>query len=187
MLRVFLAILQSLNLLPIVLTNGTTRLSKLALPFFIGSAFVFSSLSHAAVDLVKVDKSKRRMYLLDNQVVVAEFQIALGKSPKGHKQQEGDQKTPEGRYILDYIKTDSAFHLSIHISYPNNSDKQQAKQRGVDPGGMIMIHGQKNWHPDFAPIAQQFDWTDGCIAITNDEMQLFAEMVKLGTPIEIEW
>lgn len=150
-------------------------------------ALVFSPASLADVDLVKVDKSKRRMYLLDNHVVVAEFQIALGKSPKGHKQQEGDQKTPEGRYVLDYIKTDSAFHLSMHISYPNEADKRHAKQLGVDPGGLIMIHGQKDWHPNFAPIAQQFDWTDGCIAITNDEIRRFVGMVKVGTVIEIEW
>jgi len=141
----------------------------------------------AEVDLVEVVKSKRRMYLIEKQVIVAEYHIALGKEPKGHKQQEGDQRTPEGLYILDYVKRNSAFYLSMHISYPNSHDKQQAKLRNVDPGGLIMIHGQKEWHPDFAPIAQQFDWTDGCIAISNQDMEQFIEMVKVGTPIYIRW
>ncbi|USD67675.1 L,D-transpeptidase family protein [Vibrio sp. SCSIO 43136] len=136
---------------------------------------------------VEVDKSRRRMYVFINNVVVAEYKVALGGSPKGHKREEGDQKTPEGWYTLDYIKSNSSFYKSMHISYPNKKDRLLAEARGVDPGGMVMVHGQKQWHPDFAPIAQQFDWTDGCIAITNKEMEQFLNLVKVGTPIHIYW
>lgn len=104
---------------------------------------IFPNLSYAQVDLVKVDKSKRRMYLLQGNEVIREYRIALGKSPKGHKQQEGDQRTPEGHYLLDFIIEDSSFYRSIHISYPNTRDLQLAQLRGVNPGGDIKIHGLK--------------------------------------------
>lgn len=104
---------------------------------------IFPNLSYAQVDLVKVDKSKRRMYLLQGNEVIREYRIALGKSPKGHKQQEGDQRTPEGLYLLDFIIEDSSFYRSIHISYPNTRDQQLAQLRGVNPGGDIKIHGLK--------------------------------------------
>lgn len=150
-------------------------------------AFVVSLPSYAAVDLVKVDKSKRRLYLLDGQQVVREYRIALGKSPKGHKQQEGDQKTPEGRYYLDFVLNDSQFYRSIHISYPNLKDRTQALSNKVDPGGDIKIHGLKNGETRPANYVQSFDWTDGCIALTNQEMDDLLSLVSTGTPIEIYW
>ena len=98
----------------------------------------------ANVDLVRVDKSDRVMQLVEGENVVASYAISLGGSPEGHKSQEGDQKTPEGRYILDYKNENSSFYRSMHISYPNAEDIQQAERRGVSPGGMIMVHGQRN-------------------------------------------
>lgn len=141
----------------------------------------------AAVDLVKVDKSSGRMFLLDGAEVVKEYHVAFGGSPKGHKQQEGDQKTPEGRYTLDYKKEDSSFYRAMHVSYPNKKDIENAEKLGVSPGGFIMVHGQKNWLSWLAPIMQRFNWTDGCIALTNAEMDEFMDLVAVGTPIQIEW
>ncbi|WP_104402236.1 L,D-transpeptidase family protein [Vibrio penaeicida] len=155
---------------------------KYALIFLSLLILTLPFVAFSAVDLVKVVKSERTMTLLSKGEIVKEYRIALGGSPKGHKQQEGDQKTPEGRYILDYKKEDSAFHRSMHISYPNAKDKATAKALGVDPGGFIMVHGN---NPKNRLL--QFDWTEGCIAITDDEMDEFMDLVQVGTPIEIMW
>ncbi|MBY7995749.1 L,D-transpeptidase family protein [Vibrio fluvialis] len=148
---------------------------------------LFSCSTLADVELVKVDKSKRRMYLIDDGQVIREFRIALGKSPKGHKQQEGDQRTPEGRYYLDFVTEHSHFYRSMHISYPNLRDKHHAETLGVDPGGEIKIHGLKTGYAGSPEFIQSFYWTNGCIAITNQEMDEFLSLVKIGTPIEIQW
>jgi murein L,D-transpeptidase YafK len=150
-------------------------LTALALPAF------------AEVDLVKVDKSDRKMYLLSAGEIVKKYDVALGANPQGHKQQEGDEKTPEGEYTLDYKKEDSAFYRAMHVSYPNRVDRANAEKRGVSPGGSIMIHGQRNLLGWLAPITQRFDWTNGCIALTNSEMDEFMELVNVGTKIIIEW
>lgn len=137
-------------------------------------------------DLVVVKKSEQRLFLYGNGKPFADFHVAFGANPEGHKQQEGDERTPEGSYVLDHKKEDSAFFKAIHISYPNAADIAQAKGRGVNPGGAIMIHGQKNGFGLLSPIAQLFNWTDGCIALTNKDMQTVWEAVDAGTPIEIE-
>ena len=137
--------------------------------------------------LVKVDKSERRLYLMDHDRVMYEFPIALGGNPKGHKQQEGDNRTPEGRYVLDYKKEDSSYYRAFHISYPNEQDKASARELGVSPGGFIMIHGQPNGMGAMAKVLQQYDWTEGCIALTNEQMDIVMERVSVGTAIEIEW
>ncbi|WP_060981691.1 L,D-transpeptidase family protein [Vibrio splendidus] len=139
------------------------------------------------VTLVKVDKSKRRMYLLKGEKVIQEFRIALGKQPKGHKRFEGDNRTPEGTYQLDYVMEESDFYRSVHINYPQPSDMQWAEQNDVDPGGNIKIHGIKNGERRSPSFIQSFDWTDGCIALTNQDMDEFLQLVKMGTPIHIEW
>jgi murein L,D-transpeptidase YafK len=141
----------------------------------------------ANIDLVKVDKSAQIIQLLEQGKVIKEYQIALGANPQGHKQQEGDEKTPEGNYTLDYKKEDSSFYRAMHISYPNANDRQQAKQRGVSAGGFIMIHGQKNGFGWLSILMQQFNWTNGCIALTNAEMDEFMSLVAVGTPIHIKW
>lgn len=141
----------------------------------------------AEVDLVKVDKSERKMYLLSAGEIVKVYDIALGANPKGHKEQEGDEKTPEGEYTLDYKKEDSSFYRAMHVSYPNAVDTANAEKNGVSPGGFIMVHGQRNWLGWLAPISQHFNWTNGCIAITNSEMDEFMDLVNVGTKIQIEW
>lgn len=146
-----------------------------------------STASFAQVDLVRVDKSKRVMALIDDGHVVTQFNISLGASPEGHKQEEGDERTPEGKYFLNYIKEDSAYYRAMHISYPNKNDQSRAGQLGEDPGGFIMVHGQKNGFGWLSWVTQNFDWTDGCIAITNSEMDDFIQKVQVGTPIEIHW
>lgn len=153
--------------------------------FVIGLIFCFPS--WASIDLIKVDKSKRRMYLIENNEVIKEFRIALGKKPKGHKVHEGDQRTPEGRYFLDFVIEDSSFYRSIHISYPNARDVAHAMSRNLDPGGDIKIHGLKNGESRPASYVQSFDWTDGCIAISNQEMDQLLQLVEVGTPIDIIW
>lgn len=141
----------------------------------------------AEVDLVHVDKSDNRMYLFDGDTVVREYQVAFGARPQGHKVQEGDERTPEGTYTLDYAKENSAFYRAMHVSYPNEVDIANAERLGVSPGGFIMVHGQRNWLGWFAPITQRFNWTNGCIALTNEEMDEFMELVNVGTEIQIEW
>ncbi len=147
-------------------------------------------LAHSAIaeiDLVKVDKSERKMYLLEGDTIIKEYTVALGAKPKGHKQKEGDEKTPEGIYTLDYKKEDSSFYKAMHISYPNKQDKEDAKKRGISPGGFIMVHGQRNWLGGLSPITQIFNWTNGCIALTNSEMDEFMTLVNVGTKIHIKW
>ena len=137
------------------------------------------------IDLVLVDKSEKKIYLLSEGKQLKEYDVVFGENPKGHKQQEGDERTPEGRYILDYKKADSSFYKAIHISYPNEEDKARARKIGVDPGGLIMIHGQKNGFGWLSWLMQWFNWTDGCIAVTNAEMDEIWQLVEVGTPIEI--
>ncbi len=138
-----------------------------------------------SVDSVRVLKSERKLQLLDGAKVLREYGISLGGNPEGRKQREGDHRTPEGRYTIDYKKTDSSFYKAIHISYPDEKDRAQAKKLGVSPGGQIMIHGQKNGMGWLAFISQRFDWTDGCIAVTNSDMDELWAAIKVGTPIEI--
>lgn len=139
----------------------------------------------AVIDRVFVDKSDRVLTLMSDGKAIRSYRIALGGSPSGHKQQEGDQRTPVGIYTLDYKNENSIAHRSIHISYPNDEDKARAKSLEVNPGGDIMIHGQMNGFGALGWLNQQRDWTDGCIAVTNAEMDEIMVSVILGTPIEI--
>lgn len=139
------------------------------------------------VDLVRVDKAARTLSLIGNGVVLHRFSIRLGGAPVGHKQREGDRRTPEGRYLLDFRKADSAYYRAIHISYPNAQDRASARRRGVPPGGAIMIHGQPNGLRLAADstTAIPYDWTDGCIALSNADMTTVWNLVRVPTPIEI--
>ena len=136
-------------------------------------------------DLVVVKKSESRLYLEREGKEFASFKVAFGGEPKGHKQEEGDERTPEGRYVLDSKNAKSTFYKSIHISYPSAKDRAAAKARGASPGGLIMIHGQRTGFGWLAPIAQLFDWTDGCIALKNSDMDEVWNAVEVDTPIEI--
>jgi murein L,D-transpeptidase YafK len=122
------------------------------------------------------------LYLAGRLVHVIEH-IQLGDAPVGHKQFEGDEKTPEGRYTLDYGNPDSAYHLSLHVSYPNQADSAFAQGQGRSPGGLIFIHGQPNdWPPETRVPG---DWTDGCIAVSDEEIEALWDAVADGTPIDI--
>ena len=136
-------------------------------------------------DLVIVQKKDRVILLMKDGKEFRRYNISLGGNPIEHKLQDGDQRTPEGNYILDYKKSDSSFYKAIHVSYPNVEDLYRAKQSGVDPGGFIMIHGQKNGLGWLGSLAQLFDWTDGCIAVKNSEMDEIWDTVDVGTPIQI--
>lgn len=143
------------------------------------------STSFEQADRVIVDKSDRRLYLLKHGKVVAEYPIKLGLNPYGHKQQEGDFRTPEGRYTLSRRNARSDFFLAIQVSYPNREDAAWAKENGWQPGGLIMIHGQPNVPKRPADFYANRDWTDGCIALSNADMVDVWLRTTVGTPIEI--
>lgn len=138
-----------------------------------------------AADLVRVWKAERKLQVLAQGKVVHEFKMVLGPNPVGHKQQEGDGKTPEGAYILDFKKPNSAFYKAIHVSYPNAQDLAAAKKRGVSAGGQIMIHGQPNGFGMLSALTQQRDWTAGCIALSNEDMDILWQAVNVPMRIEI--
>ena len=141
--------------------------------------------SQQMADQVLVDKSEARLYLLKDSEIITSYKVRFGSNPKGHKQQQGDGRTPEGSYVLDYKNINSAFYKSIHVSYPNAQDRKSAWKRGVDPGGDIMIHGQANGWSWFEPVMQYFNWTDGCIALRDGDMEEVWKAVRVGTPIVI--
>ena len=140
----------------------------------------------ATPDIIVVNKAKRVMTLYANKKAIKTYRIALGGNPVGHKEQEGDSRTPEGRYIIDAKNPRSSFHLSLHISYPDRRDRAAARKNGVSPGGAIMIHGT----PEALAAAQTLgifnDWTAGCIAVTNAEIEEIYHAVRVGTPIVIK-
>ena len=135
------------------------------------------------IDLVVVDKAQRRMDLLSESRVVHSYAVALGFAPEGDKLQEGDGKTPEGRYVIEGHNADSAFYRSLKISYPDAVDRAAAAARGVSPGGDVFIHGAPNWW--IFPGQPPGDWTRGCIAVTKSEIEEIWSLVPDGTPVEI--
>lgn len=145
---------------------------------------VLASITRA--DKVVVIKSERVMKLLKEGIVVKSYEIALGKEPVGAKAQKGDRKTPEGTYILDRRNSNSKFYRSIHVSYPNRSDLENAQKYGVSPGGDIMIHGLPKGLERVGELHTLINWTKGCIAVTNAQMDEIWQMVPNGTPIEIK-
>lgn len=137
------------------------------------------------VDEILVLKNARRLILIKDRKQIKKYRISLGSNPIGHKTQEGDGKTPEGRYTIDYRNPKSKYHLSLHISYPNNADEAQAKRRRVSPGGDIMIHGLPNGFGSMGEFQKYADWTQGCIAVTDEDIEELWRAVPNGTPIEI--
>lgn len=144
-----------------------------------------SEIGLVMADRVVVLKGERRLDLLHGGRIVRSFHIALGREPTGAKAREGDGRTPEGIYRLDWRNDRSRFHLSIHISYPNSADRKRARLEGVSPGGDIMIHGLPNGLGAIGMDHARWDWTDGCIAVTNAEMDEIWARVADGTPVEI--
>lgn len=141
--------------------------------------------AQANIDAVLVKKSERQLLLLSDGKPVKRYRISLGDNPVGHKLYEGDQRTPEGEYILDWRNADSRFYKSIHISYPSPRDRELAEAWGLSPGGSIMIHGLPNEAGDLAFAYEGLDWTEGCIAVSNEAMDEIWQLVHDGTPITI--
>ncbi|HEX7037390.1 MAG TPA: L,D-transpeptidase family protein [Pseudomonadales bacterium] len=136
-------------------------------------------------DRIVIDKSERQLTLMRDGRPLRSYTVALGGAPKGAKRFEGDQRTPEGVYFIDYRNANSQFHRALRISYPNEADRARALDAGLDPGGQIMIHGLKNGQGWLGERHRAGDWTDGCIAVTNDEIEEIWSLVDLGTPVEI--
>ena len=139
----------------------------------------------AKADQVLVLKGERRLLLLRAGEVLRSYRVALGWDPTGPKQSQGDGRTPEGRYELDWRNPESKFYRAIHISYPAPSDLARARDQGLSPGGNIMIHGLPNDLEIIGSDHAKWDWTEGCIAVTNAEMDEIWSYVDDGTPIEI--
>ncbi|WP_300726464.1 L,D-transpeptidase family protein [Pseudomonas sp.] len=137
------------------------------------------------IDKILVIKSTRRLELISNGQPIKTYRISLGKQPKGHKMREGDKRTPEGIYWVDWRKRSNKFNLAMHINYPNISDAATARREGVNPGSMIMIHGTPDSEENPEELFHTLDWTDGCIAMKNYEMREVWNLVKDGTMIEI--
>ena len=152
----------------------------------LASAYAQAAKDNATATFIVVEKSKRVLTLFSGKKVLKSYRIALGGNPEGHKQQEGDSRTPEGRYIIDTKNPNSSFHLSLHISYPNKNDRASARKRGVSPGGAIMIHGTPDALTTLNAIGFYSDWTAGCIAVTNSDIEEIYASIKTGTPIVIK-
>lgn len=139
----------------------------------------FHGYNGPAVTLIEVHKADRKMFLIHDAKVLKVYDIQLGGNPIGPKHFEGDKKTPEGAYTISQRNAKSTYHLSLRISYPNDADRAYAKAAGKEPGGDIMIHGQPGW------TKVDGDWTVGCIAVTDKQIEEIYAMVTPGTPIHI--
>jgi murein L,D-transpeptidase YafK len=138
-----------------------------------------------SIDKVVITKHERRLDLISNNQIIKSYKISLGLVPKGHKEYEGDKKTPEGLYFINDKNPNSGYHKNLGISYPNEQDIKHAESIGKSPGGLIKIHGIKNGFAWIGRFHLLFDWTLGCIAVTNREIDELYENVEIGTPIEI--
>jgi len=163
--------------------RGWRPVLVLALALATGAARAEPPLRLPDIDYIRVEKAARTMTLYaQGRPVHTITGLQLGDAPIGPKRFEGDERTPEGRYTIDYGNPDSAYHLSLHISYPDSRDVAYARARGRSPGGMIFIHGQ----PNALPVGRiPGDWTDGCIAVGNDEIELLWDAVLDGATIDI--
>lgn len=137
-------------------------------------------------DAVLVKKSEKALYLLKDGKPLKRYHVVFGPRAKGPKLQQGDERTPEGHYTLDFKNPKSGFYKSIRVSYPNELDVARAQKYNVDPGDNIMIHGTKNsWNAKTAARAKNYNWTNGCIALSNADMDEIWEAIDIGTPISI--
>jgi murein L,D-transpeptidase YafK len=139
----------------------------------------------AVADRVVVDKGAHTLTLLRHGAALKTYRVSLGGHPAGHKREEGDERTPEGVYRIDSRNARSSAHLALHVSYPDPADAARARARGVRPGGLIMVHGILNGLGWLGRLHRLMDWTDGCVAVTNREMDEIWRAVPVGTPIEI--
>lgn len=136
-------------------------------------------------DRILIEKKERRLTLFSKGEPLKTYKIALGGNPIGPKERQGDNKTPEGTYVIDSRNKDSRYHLSLRLSYPNEKDRKRARELGVSPGGDIMIHGIKNGFSWVGDLHAGVDWTKGCIAVTDEEIEEIDKLVPNGTVVEI--
>lgn len=144
-----------------------------------------TSASTVTADRMVIVKSKRTLTLLNRGEVLKNYKVALGGDPFGPKVKAGDKKTPEGEYIIDSKNPHSRFHLALHISYPNASDRERAHKLGVSPGAGVEIHGLEPKYAWLGSLHRQVNWTAGCIAVTNPEIEEIYKLVPVGVPVEI--
>ena len=137
-------------------------------------------------DRIIIIKHARTMMLMHGGKVLKTYRISLGGEPVGPKRRAGDHKTPEGDYIVDSKKPHSQFYRALHLSYPNAADRARARKLGVNPGGDVEIHGLGEKYGWVGSAQRLYDWTDGCIAVTNQQIDQIYEMVPVGTPLEIK-
>ena len=163
------------------------RLAAIGFSLLTGAAGAEPPLHLPTIEQVVVRKAERVIELYaGGRLVHTIAGIQLGDAPQGHKRFQGDERTPEGRYTIDYGNRNSSYYLSLHISYPNAADAAYARSRGRSAGGLIFIHGQPNdWVGGAGGGRVPGDWTDGCIAVTNDEIEEIWRAVPNGTPVEI--
>jgi murein L,D-transpeptidase YafK len=165
----------------------------LAVFLIIGATAIFFFARHdrkvlpggATIDRILVEKSERKLSIWRDGKVLKTYRVALGRNPIGAKEEEGDNKTPEGIYTIDYRNPQSDYHLALHISYPSAEDTTRAAQRGVNAGFDIMIHGLPNGEGWMGAAHRQKDWTAGCIAVTDEEIDELYRVTPDGTTIEI--
>lgn len=136
-------------------------------------------------DRIVVVKSAHTLTLMRGNQVLRVYRVALGRTPVGLKTRKGDHKTPEGEYLIDAKKPNSRFYRALHISYPNEDDKERALGQGLDPGGDVEIHGIENGLGWIGRLHRKIDWTDGCIAVTDSEMDEIYSSVDIGTSVKI--
>lgn len=148
-------------------------------------SLITAASAQSKVDRLVVLKRQHKLLLMSGDQVVKSYQVALGSGGLAPKRRQGDHRTPEGPYTIDYRNPASRFHLALHISYPQQTDKQRARQLGVNPGGDIMIHGLGPSFSWAGELHRNHDWTDGCIAVTDEEMDEIWQAVPDGTPVEI--
>lgn len=139
----------------------------------------------AKIDYIKVEKSKRKLYAFQNGKLLKTYQISLGGQPVGHKQFEGDKKTPQGIYIINAKNANSGYHKNLGVSYPNTNDLYFAKKAGRSAGGDVKLHGLRNGLGFLGKFQRLHDWTAGCIALTNHEIDELYGATAIGTKIEI--
>lgn len=164
-------------------------LFALAACYFLLSPFYAAARQNRAAtqnaDKILIEKSAHSLTLFRGGKVLKTYKVALGTVSTGVKTQQGDHKTPEGKYTVDRKNPQSIFHLALHLSYPNADDRARAKKLGVNPGGDVEIHGLAKQYAYLGALHRTTDWTDGCIALTNAEIEEIWRIVPVGTAVEI--
>jgi len=165
-------------------TIHALKLWRVTLSVLLVSSLAFATGKEQA-DRIVILKSKRSLTLMSGDKVLKTYLVALGGKPVGPKERQGDHKTPEGSYVIDQKNAHSQFHLSLHVSYPSAVDRAKARKMRVSAGGDIMIHGLPPSFSKLGALHRQVDWTDGCIAVTDQEIEEIWALVPVGTRVEI--